>query len=160
LGRGHARVHRFPTLRFIDASRLLPTRQTRLTDLLILAVRVGVLIAAAGALAQPLLVTGRRSSAANAALARVIIIDTSGNATPAGRASLDSVQRANPLARDATVAAVIVTGEPSAAIPGAGGWLEAKPMRGELAIISRFRRGALDSADIATIPARFGVRLV
>jgi hypothetical protein len=160
LGRGHARVHRFPTLRFIDASRLLPTRRTRLSDLLIFAVRVSVLIAAAAALSQPVLVTGRRSTAANAALARAIIVDTSGNVTPAGRASLDSIQRENPLTRGASVATVIVTGEPSAAIPGAGEWLEQQPIRGEIAIISRFRRGALDSADIATIPARLGVRLV
>jgi Aerotolerance regulator N-terminal len=160
LGRGHARVHRFPTLRFIDASRLLPTRRTRLSDLVILAVRASALIAAAAALAQPLIVTARRSTAANAALARVVIVDTSANATANGRAALDSVRRASPLAREVTIATVIPTGDPSGAIPGAAAWLERQPTRGEIAIISRFQRGALDSADVASIAPRLGIRLV
>jgi hypothetical protein len=159
LGRGHARVHRFPTLRFLDASRLLPTRRTRLTDRLLVVVRASILIAAAAALAQPLLVTSRRSTAANAALARAVIVDTSANATAAGRAALDSIIRANTLARD-VVAMVVGTGDPSAAIPGAAAWLEAQHMRGEIAIVSRFQRGALDSADIASIAPPLGVRLV
>ena len=55
LGRGHARVLRFPTLRFIDPSRLLPTKRSRIQDPLLLAVRVAIVGCAAIALAQPLL---------------------------------------------------------------------------------------------------------
>jgi hypothetical protein len=160
LSRGHARVHRFPTLRFIDASRLLPTRRTRLNDLPLLVVRAGVLVAAVAALAQPLLVTTTRSSAANASLARVIILDTSGNVTPARRAALDSVGRAAQLARDVSSSIVLTTDDLAAALPAAVGWLQTRPMRGEIAVISRFPTGSLDSIDIERIPARLGVTLV
>lgn len=156
LGRGHARVHRFPTLRFIDPSRLLPTRRTRLNDLLLLAVRVAILVAATMALAQPLLRTQRRSAVANAALARVVIVDTSGN----DRTALDSVNGATHLARDATIATILSVADPAADLPGAVAWLETQPMRGEIAILSRFSTGALDSLDVATIPSRYGIRLV
>jgi hypothetical protein len=158
LGRGHARVHRFPTLRFIDPSRLKPTRRTRVSDVLLLVVRAAALVVAAAALAQPLLLTSRRSTAANAALARVVIIDTSAIATAGGRVALDSVNRATAFARDATVATVISTGDPSAALPGAIAWLETQNMRREIAILSRFRLGALDSVDIASVPASIGLR--
>ena len=159
-GRGHARIHRFPTLRFIDASRLLPTRRTRLNDLVLLALRASILVIAVAALAEPLLLTSRRSSAANAPLARVVILDTSASPTLGARAAIDSVLRANPLARDATASAVISTHDPSAALAGAVAWLETQPMRGEIAVVSRFQVGTLDSTDIVTIPARIGVRLV
>jgi len=160
LSRGHARVHRFPTLRFIDASRLLPTRRTRLNDLPLLVVRAAVLFVAAAALAQPLFRTAKRSNAANAALARVVILDTSGNVTPAARAALDRFVRAPHLGTDVTSSLTLSTDDPAAALPGAVGWLETQPMRGEIAIISRFPVGALDSIDIARVPARLGVKLV
>lgn len=157
-GRGHARVHRFPTLRFLAASRLWPTRRTRINDLLLLAVRASVLVVATAALARPLLLTARRSAAANTVLARAVIVDTSG--TPADRAAIDSVNRATNITRDATTTTVISTGDVSSALPGALAWLETQPMRGEITIISRFPLGTLDSADLASIAPRFGVRLV
>jgi len=45
-------------------------------------------------------------------------------------------------------------------LPGAAAWLETQPMRGEVAVISRFPVGSLDSIDIARVPARVGVKLV
>src|SRR5205807_1608529 len=77
LGRGHARVYKFPTLRFLDASRLMPTRRTRVRDLLLLVVRVAILASAVGALAQPLLLTDGRARALDRGLARAIVVDTS-----------------------------------------------------------------------------------
>src|ERR1700733_3419774 len=77
LGRGHARVHRFPTLRFLDASRLLPTRRTRIHDPLLLAVRCGAIVLAAAALARPLVVTATRKQSLDRGLARAIVVDTS-----------------------------------------------------------------------------------
>jgi hypothetical protein len=86
LGRGHARVHRFPTLRFLEASRLLPTRRTRVHDWWLLVTRVGILAVAVAALAQPALRTANRTRALGRALARAIVLDTSFSmlrATPA-----------------------------------------------------------------------------
>src|ERR1700749_1932101 len=77
LGRGHAQVLKFPTLRFLDASRLLPTKRTRIHDPLLLAVRVAILLFAAAALAQPLVLTNGRKASLDRGLARAIIVDTS-----------------------------------------------------------------------------------
>jgi hypothetical protein len=148
-GRGHARVHRFPSLRFLAASRLLPTRRTRLNDLLLLAVRASVLAVAAAALARPLLLTSRRSAAANAKLARVVIVDTSSPAP-----AIDS------LVRDATASTNILTADVPAALAGAVAWLGAQPMRGEIAVVSRFPIGVLDSADVASVPRNTGLRFI
>src|SRR6185369_3408230 len=63
LARGHARRHRFPSLRFIDPSQLLPTRRTRVQDPLLLALRCGIVGLTALALAQPVLLTARRKQA-------------------------------------------------------------------------------------------------
>lgn len=150
-GRGHARVHRFPSLRFIAASRLLPTRRTRLNDLALLIVRASMFALAAAALARPLILTSGRSATANAMLARVVIADT---AAPNARRAADSVLR------DATANTSIATTDVSAALPGAIAWLGTQPMRGEITIVSRFPIGVLDSADIASIPARIGLRFV
>jgi hypothetical protein len=150
-GRGHARVHRFPSLRFLAASRLLPTRRTRLNDLLLLVVRASVLAVAVAALARPLLVTSRRTAAANAMLARVVIADTS---VQGARAAIDSVSQG------ATANTNIATADVSAALPGAVAWLGAQRMRGEITILSRFPVGLLDSADIASIPKHIGLRFI
>ncbi|MEQ1692983.1 MAG: BatA domain-containing protein, partial [Gemmatimonas sp.] len=69
-----ARVEPFPSLRFLDRSRLLPTRRTQLSDRLLLLVRSSILAVAVAALAQPL---WRDSvGATSTSVARVIVIDT------------------------------------------------------------------------------------
>ena len=150
-GRGHARVHRFPSLRFIAASRLLPTRRTRLNDLALLLVRASMLAIAAAALARPLILTSRRSAAANAMLARVVIVDST---------TRDARSKADSVLRDATANTSIATADVSAALPGAIAWLATQPMRGEIAIVSRFPVDLLDSADVASIPGQIGLRFV
>ena len=46
LGRDPAARKPFPSLRFIEPSRLLPSRRSRLHDLIVLAIRCALLIAA------------------------------------------------------------------------------------------------------------------
>ena len=92
LGRGHARVHRFPTLRFLGASRLLPTRRTRIHDLPLLLVRIGAVALAVAALAQPLVLTAKRARSLDRGLARAIVVDTSASmrrATPGGTSAIE-----------------------------------------------------------------------
>src|SRR3954469_4516421 len=78
LSRHPAAVLRFPTLRFLPASRLMPTRRTRIDDLLLLLVRSLVIAFAALALARPYFQTASRRAmserTAAATLARVIIV--------------------------------------------------------------------------------------
>lgn len=157
LGRGHARVVRFPTLRFIDASRLLPTRRSRIQDPLLLAVRVAIVALAALALAQPLWMTGGRRQALDRGLARAVIVDTSASAR---RVSLDSARSlATRLAGNAQMSIVIATNDPSTALRGAAAWVAKQQRRGEIAIVSDFQAGQLDRADLASIPASMGIML-
>src|SRR5687768_7886986 len=91
LGRRSARVQPFPTLRFLQTSSLLAIRRTRLSDRVLLAVRIGILAAAVAALAQPRLLTASRERNLGRALARAIVLDTSASmerATPNGEPAL------------------------------------------------------------------------
>jgi hypothetical protein len=163
LGRGRARVHSFPTLRFIAPSRLLPTRRTRLHDLPLLLVRLGILLAAIAALAQPLLITASRARALDKAVARAIIVDTSasmGRETLNGERALDAARReATRLAAEAQPTTIVETNSPARAIAGVAGWLATQTGRTELAVLSDFQLGILDSANLAALPAAAGVRL-
>ncbi len=164
LGRGPARIQRFPTLRFLNASRLLPTRRTRLHDLALLAVRAGILAAAAAALAQPLLLTANRRHALGDPLARAIIVDTSASmqrATPHGERAVVAARRvAAQLADSAQSSVVLESGAPAHAIAGAAAWLLTQPSRGEVAVVSDFQIGAIDAQDLSDVAPRFGIRLV
>jgi hypothetical protein len=163
LGRGRARVQQFPTLRFLDATRLLPTRRARLRDLLLLALRAGIVAVAVAALAQPLLLTPGRVAGTERALARAIVVDTSASmqrVTPAGERAVDAARReARRLAAQATTATLLESATPSKALAGASAWLNAHGSRGELVVLSDFQLGTLDSTDLAGAPSGIGVRL-
>jgi len=161
LARGHARTHRFPSLRFIDPSQLLPTRRTWIQDPLLLAVRCAIVTLAAVALAQPLFVTAKRTQAFARGMARAIVVDTSASMrrlTPSGSTARDSARRiARMLAGEAQASIVIETNEPAQALSGAVAWLASHHQRADLAIVSDFQRGQLDSSDVRAIPADVGV---
>jgi hypothetical protein len=161
LGRRPARVLRVPTLRFVGASQILPRRRTRVQDPWLLAVRMSILALAVAAFAGPRLDAGNAVDAR--AIARAIVVDTSRSmmrATPAGPRALDVArQRADSLARGATVATTVEAGDVPRALPGASAWLARQGMRGEVVIVSDFDVLAIDSSDVARIPRPYGVRL-
>jgi hypothetical protein len=163
LGRGHARVVRFPTLRFLDASRLLPTKRSRIEDPLLLAVRVAIVALAALALAQPLLLTSGRRRALDRGLARAVIVDTSASMrrrAVGGGTLVDSALAAGErLARDAQASIVVRSPDPARAIPAAVAWVAKQGRRGEIAIVSDFQRGAVDAVDLGRVPAALGIAL-
>lgn len=163
LGRGHARVVRFPTLRFLDASRLLPTKRSRIQDPLLLALRIAIVTVAALALAQPLVMTGGRRRALDRGLARVIIVDTSASmsrGTGRGGRMLDSARSlATRLGAAAQTSIVVQSAEPADVIPGAVAWLAKQGRRADIAIVSDFQRGAIDSLDLRAIPTSVGLVL-
>jgi hypothetical protein len=158
LGRHSARIRRFPTLRFIDASRLMATRWTSISDLPLLLARVGILAAAVAALAMPLLLTAGRQRERARSLARAIVVDTSASMRRAVRsaASLDEARR---LATEAATSVTIRTDAPAHALAGAVGWLATQRGRREVIVISDFQTGALDSTDLASVPTDIGVGL-
>jgi len=159
LGRGHARVQPFPSLRFLERSKLLPTRRTRLHDLGLLAVRVGILLAAVTALAQPYLRAGNRGRASTTALARAILVDTS--VSMRGGSSLDVARRdAQRLAAEALPSLVIESSRPARELRGVDAWLARQSGRRELVVLSDFQTGSLTTADIGSVRPSTGVRLV
>jgi hypothetical protein len=159
-GRGPARVVRFPTLRFIQPSRLLPARRTRIHDALVLAVRVATIVAAVAALARPFFLTKRRS-AENAGLARAIVIDTSASMhrqMAGGGAAIDSARRiAKALAADAEASIAIEAASAASGLRLATGWAERQSRRTEVVIIADFPTRDLDSMDVAGVPAYVGL---
>lgn len=162
LGRGHARVIKFPSLRFLDASRLLPTRRSRVQDPLLLAVRVAIVGLAALALAQPLLLTTERKQALDRGLARALIVDTSASMLrrTANRTLMDSARViATQLAAGAQTSIAVETGDPATAVSGAIAWLARQGRRGELVLLSDFQRGQIERADLAGVPSSVGIVL-
>jgi hypothetical protein len=163
LARGHARTRRFPSLRVIEPSQLLPTRRTRIQDPLLLAIRCAIVALAALALARPLLLTRGRKMEIERGVARAIVLDTSASMrrlTPSGNSALDSARRvARTLAGDATASIVIETAQPARQLEGAVAWLRQHYQRAELTVISDFQRGQIDSSDVQAVPGDVSVTL-
>jgi len=179
LGRRNARITKFPTLRFVGASRLMATRWTRLSDVGLMLVRMGIIAASVVALAGPLLLTPDREARRDRDIVRAIIVDTSasmsrvaasGSAVAPGGSGggISQVQtgrdvamrEATRLAAGAVTSVIVHTSTPSSALSGAIAGLQTRPGRREVAIVSDFQIGTLDEADIASIPRDFGIDLV
>jgi hypothetical protein len=149
----HFLIHRkaerfpFPTLRFLQPTRLAAIRRHLLDDWPLLAVRVALLAAAAAALAGPLLVTSARREAWDRRVARAIVTEDSagrfrGDVGPA--ASRQQTFQGTPLS-DGIRRAVL--------------WLDsAPPARREIVIASPLPIGSITHADIGSIPAAIGIR--
>jgi hypothetical protein len=162
-GHGPARVVPFPSLRFIDSSRLLPTRRTQLRDPLLLAVRCAILVAATAAVAQPLL--GRDQRGVNAGvIARVIVVDTSASMQRRLATGVTALASARTVARalaDSTPLHLTVETERVGAAIGPGGdWLRQQPTRGSVVVISDGQRGSIDSGDVAALAGDLGLELI
>jgi hypothetical protein len=164
LSRAPADVRQFPSLRFIEASRLPPRARTRVRDVPLLIVRLGIIAAAVAALAQPLLQTNRRASAASR-IVRAIVVDTSASMQRpliGGSGSLadSAFGVATATAASAARAVVVSTANAAYAIAGATEWLKQQHGTHELVIVSDFQQGTIDSLALSAVPSRFGVRLV
>lgn len=162
LSRKRAVLQKFPSLRFLDVTRLLPTRSPNLSDIPLLLVRLAIVAAAVFALAQPLYISATRKQSLNASLARVIVVDTSrsmmrnsvGTKTIADSARVLATQ----LAGVASTSVVLQTASVASALPGASAWLATQAGRAEIVVISDFQGGTIDSATVASIPAHVGFR--
>ncbi|MEO5568039.1 MAG: BatA domain-containing protein, partial [Gemmatimonadaceae bacterium] len=164
LGRHRSRIQRFPTLRFLTESRLIPTRRRRVNDIRLLMVRVGIVAAAAIALSQPYFDwTGRSGSSASSATSRAIIVDTSESMrrpTIGGPRAVDSARwLATSLERAGAVTRVIETGDVATTIGGASAWLDTRPGIREIVLISDFQPSVLDDGAVARVPRDVGIKL-
>jgi Aerotolerance regulator N-terminal len=153
----HAERFPFPTLRFLQPTRLAAIRRHVLADAALLAVRAAILAAAVAALAGPLVVTSARRQAWERRTVRALVVDDRlGNtATPGGSAQSLALRDLPPAFETRRFTA---TSLPDGARRAAS-WLEtAPPARRELVIVSPFAIGSITAADVAAIPAGIGVR--
>jgi hypothetical protein len=165
LTRHRARTLRFPTLRFVPASRLAPARRTKLTDTWLLVLRGAIVVVAVAALAQPLLFAANRApSGERRGVRRAIVLDTSASmrrATASGERAADVARReARRLENESGTGLVIATATPARALEGAARWLELEGGARELVVVSDFQQGAVDSSDVARVSADIGLRFV
>lgn len=148
LERNRSRRLSFPSLRFLESTRLSSTRFRRLQDIPLLCLRVAIVLAAVMALAQPVFITPARQDAWSRRTARAVVVDE-------GSASAEDELRS------AAVGAAFARERASDAIRDAVRWLKGQePPVHELVVLSSFRRGAVAPADLAHVPETVGIRLV
>jgi aerotolerance regulator-like protein len=140
----------FPTLRFLQPTRLAAIRRHVLDDVPLLALRAAALAAGAAAVAGPLLVTPGRRQAWERRIVRATVIDTTAQdiarAGDPGRLALHAHQEFS-------------TSSLSDGVRRAIAWLEiAPPARRELVVRSSFPLGSITGADVAELPAGIGLR--
>jgi hypothetical protein len=157
------RAHRvqFPSLRFVRTAQASASRFRRLSDPLLLALRLGVIALAVSAAARPIVLTSSRLARWNASTARALVIDTS----PSMRDGVDRVREASDAAdAEAKTAAyskrfdvpVLADG-----IARAAAWLSSTPpSRKEIVVISDVQLGAIDAESVAGVPESVGIRIV
>lgn len=171
LVRHRAEPRPFPSLRFVQPTRLASVRRKMISDWPLLLIRLAMLAAAVAALADPLWQSAARRAEWNARQARAIVVDTTASVTSAnagdGATQSGSTQSgtAGALAqREAASAFRAETFESNRVAEGirrATTWLRtAPPARRELVVISDFQLGALDASMLRDIPSHVGIRFV
>src|SRR5262245_12888050 len=147
----------FPTLRFLQPTRLAAIRRHVLEDLPLLLVRAAILVVAAGALAAPYLVTPARRAGWNDRIARVIVMARAPQLPDAPAPDRSAAPSGPPAAFQTTVEASDLLDGISRALA----WLDtAPPARRELVVVAPFPLGSLTHADLGDVPAEVGIRLV
>ncbi len=141
----------FPTLRFLQPTRLASIRRHLLEDPALLAVRAAILAAAAFALAGPLLLTASRRQAWDRRIVRAIVVD--GDSSPAALApGGDGEQRTVLMQRQ-------FDGHLADGIRRAVLWVETSPpARREIVVVSTLSIGSITHADISAVPREIGIR--
>ncbi len=151
----HAERLRFPTLRFLQPTRLAAIRRHLLEDLPLVLVRAALVAAAVIAVAGPVIVTPALRESWNRRLATATVTETGAGVQvrPDAAFSTTAAGQGSPLLQ--TFAG------PSLAdgIRRALRWLaSAPPARREIVIASALPIGSISQADLAMIPPYIGIR--
>lgn len=151
ISRRQASVVRFPSLRFLEATRIVPARQRQLHDVPLLLLRLALLACAVVALAHPRAENQTERADSSTRVARAIIVDAAVGGTSTVRDSLTAASAAS---------IVLETSDIGAALASASAWLATQPLRGDVVVLSDFRDGAVDSVDLAAVPRAYGLTLL
>jgi hypothetical protein len=139
---------RFPSIRFLEATRLAASSRQRIQDWPLLLLRIAIIVLAIAALAGPIVVTPAREAAWRARVARAVVLE---DRTAAPEDEL----------RSAAVARTFARQRLRDAVADGVRWLEQQaPSTREIVVLSAFRRGSTDAADFAAVPPHVGIRLV
>jgi hypothetical protein len=170
LTRAEPRPQPFPTLRFLGATATTAVRRRALRDRVLLAVRAATVAAVVAAGARPYfgvpgtVPAGAASSTSLTSLTRAVVIDTSASlqrTSTDGRSAIDVARaRAGQLEPTAATSVSIDVDRLPEGLARATTWLQARAGRREIVVLSDFQRGALAQADVASVPAGIGVRLI
>ena len=137
----------FPSLRFLQQTRLASIRRHVLEDVTLLAIRAAILAAAVAALAGPLLVTPTRRQAWNARVVQAIV--------------LDDVARlfSPPRQPRPFLSQTFETRSLPDGLHRALAWLDnAPPARRELVIVGPLALGSVTADDVSAVPPAIGIR--
>jgi hypothetical protein len=138
----------FPSVRFLEATRLSAVSRSAIEDWPLLLLRAAIIVLAVAALAGPILVTPERTAAWRARVARAVVLE-------------DRTAAAEDEVRSAAVGRVFARAHLRDAVADAVRWLDQQaPSTREVVVLSAFRRGSTDAADFAAVPAHVGIRLV
>ncbi len=150
LVRQHSRQVPFPSLRFLEASRLAALKRRSIQDAPLLLCRVLMIAAAVAALAAPVIDTAARRAEHAKRVARAVVIGEG-----LDRADRSRVKRPAHFAYATFSRARLADG-----LADAVRWLETQPPASrEIVIAATFRRGQLHQSDIDRVPADIGIRL-
>ncbi len=156
----HAPTVHFPSVQFVRPSPVSSVRMGRPSDVLLLALRMGIVAAVALAMAQPLFVSTARLNAWNARVSRAFVIDTSDSVRRAG----GDRQAADLVDAETAVSAAhfrIETPDVRSGLLRAVRWLHtAPPARREVVVVSDFQHGSVTEDDVRAVPADIGLRFV
>src|SRR5262249_29080669 len=161
LARTRARVIAFPSLRFIDLSRLAARKRRTLGDLPLLALRLLALSLAVAAFADPLFLTAARRAAWGARVSRAVVIDTSASMAR-GQAARDATRAAERESQEALRAMTTIRAEsPRDGVARAVAWLRTSPpSRREVVVISDFQPDTINAALLRDVPDDMGLRFI
>ena len=145
----------FPTVRFISATNESAFRLQTPSESIVLVVRIGTVACAALALAQPLFLTEGREAAWAQRTVRALVTDATVSDDPGARDAADAD------ARNSFRAKRFTDDNVGNALDRAIAWLaSAPPARREIVILSDFRLGSIQDADIQRVPHDIGIRTV
>lgn len=138
----------FPSLRFLRETQLAAFRVRRIEDAGLLLLRAAIITVAAMALAAPVWRSDARLSAHAGRVSRAIVT--------VGSVAEDALAR---LRTGAFRSTVVDRDDITDAIADAVRWLDTQPPSArEILVAGALRRGSIDRADLALIPAGIGIR--
>ena len=145
LVRQHTRTVPYPSLRFVRQTTLAAFRRRSIQDALLLACRIGVVVAAALALAGPIFQTAARTASYDTRVSRAVV-------------RLDDTSPAGEVNTNVFGAQAFQRVHVADAIRDAVRWLDQQPPSSrEIVFAGQFRHGQIAEADLLAVPPGIGI---